>query len=106
MVRELRCRKCGDGFKVHPSDKAMGWNGRKCYISCVTPKGHGLTVNGVFSPMGQLVCDSCGEKITGKVAVAVTQWQPKREGTPQCWENEYGTIMPDEAVKMADKLTT
>jgi len=83
----------------------MGWRQRKAFLSAVTPEGHGLTMNGVFAPLEQLYCDRCNQPITGTTVVAVTNWNESREGEPLCWESEYGTIMPPEAVEAERRLS-
>ncbi len=99
------CQKCGIEQKQHPEDKRMGWKQRKAFISAVKPEGHGITMNGEFTPLSELYCDQCGQPITGTTVVAVTNWIESREGEPRCWESEYGTILPPEAVEMERKLT-
>jgi len=121
MNRSLYCRKCGEASKkkgMHPEDKKMGWTGRWHYVSPVMPKGHGITLitgndvsvlegkgNREFIPMSSLYCDQCGEPITGDIALARTMWHYEDEPTPPLWENDYGNILPPQAVAVMDALT-
>jgi len=95
----------------------MGWTWRFNYVSPVVPEGHGITMitsdddsalDGVgksqFIAMDSLLCDSCGERITGDICVARTMWRESVEAEPRLWENEYGHILPPQAVAVADAL--
>lgn len=110
MSRKILCRKCGDDYKHHPEDKAMGVAFRKVYLSCTTvvPKGHGIKLSpeGSFTPLADIHCDSCGEIVTGGIVVAVSMWRHE-DGTRimSDWEQDYGTVLTEDAVALHDKLT-
>lgn len=107
MTRKLLCRSCGEKWDLHPDDRRDGWSMRKVYVSLgAPPPGHGMSLNGKFSPMSELCCDSCSEVLNNSIAVAVTMWRGSHEPPqPRCWEEEYGTVMLPEAVKVHDTLT-
>lgn len=105
MSRQLLCRKCGDKSKHHPDDKAIGFAYRKVYLSCALPEGHGLRVNGLFTRLEELYCDICGEVITGNIVAAVSMWRHEDNTCVMSeWEQDYGNVLTDEAVALADKL--
>lgn len=89
---------------MHRDDVAMGWRQRMVYVSSKTPAGHGFTLNGCFSPMKDIICDHCGEPITGQVVVACTRWRSSEGMEPGQWESGYGEIIPESAVKVMDAL--
>ena len=103
MSRQLLCRKCGDKFQLYPEDKAHGFFLRKTYLSLGYPDGkHGVIVNGEFTPMSEYLCDLCSEVISNTVAVAISIF--KMDSPIGNWEEEFGQVVPWEAVKVADKL--
>jgi hypothetical protein len=93
MKREILCVICGAqrSARLHPDDAAAGFDQRSTLIEAVkVPKGHGLTVNGDFSPMKNIRCDRCDSVIDdGSPAVALTMWNTNREAEPRLWETEY-----------------
>jgi hypothetical protein len=101
MIRQLLCQTCGKDYRLHPEDKAFGWKARAAFVSAVKPTGHGITINGEFHHLPELICDLCGETLTGQIAIAVTMWQGDE---PEHWESEYGTVVPAESVKMDNLL--
>jgi hypothetical protein len=104
MTRQIVCRACGiKRGAVHPEDQRAGWLRHAVFISCITPPGHGIRINGEFKPMAELHCDLCNATLTGQIAVAITMWRPDRELRLD-WESQYGTVLPPEAVELADKL--
>lgn len=104
MIRQILCDACAaKNPRVHPEDAKMGWKMRQRWISSVLPQGHGLTINGAFTPMDSVQCDLCGIPITGQVVIARTQWRGDDE--PLEWESEYGSILPAEAVNAARRLS-
>ena len=106
MIRQLLCRPCYNKQRdFSKEDKAAGWLSRHQYVSVIVPAKHGITVNEEFMPMPDCHCDLCDEVITGKVAVAVTQYRLDRDGVPSSWEHDYGTVLPDAAVEMEERLT-
>ena len=106
MSRQILCRKCGDGYKQHPEDDQMGFAFRKVFLSCVLPEGHGLRVNGEFTPLADIHCDLCNEPITGTICHAVSQWRHENNTVEMSpWEIEYGTVLTKDAVALHDKLT-
>jgi hypothetical protein len=103
MARYIYCRECGDKkSKLHPSDVQMGWTERSVFLSTKLPEGHGIRMNGEFTPLTEVVCDCCSKGVTGEVAVAVTFIPPEREIGP--WEHEYGTVLTEDAVKLIDAM--
>lgn len=107
MNRHILCRACGERQRtqaMHPEDKAMGWKRRFAYISGAVPTGHGFKLNGEFHPLFDIHCDGCDKPITGEIAIARTMWNTNREGEPRQWESEYGKILSDREVKLADAL--
>lgn len=105
MIRQVLCRGCGDEFDLHKEDRHTGFMIRKRYLVCAgPPKGHGISVNGVFEPMTEIHCDGCNLTITGEVAVAVTHWRFDLEDEPGDWESDYGNIITKEAANLAAKL--
>lgn len=105
MSRQILCRKCGDGYKLHPEDGKMGFAFRKTYLSCALPEGHGLRLNGVFTPLADLYCDLCNEVVTGNIVVAVSMWRHEQHTIAMReWEPEYGTVLATDVVALHDKL--
>lgn len=96
MARYIYCVECGDDWKLHPQDAGLGYTSRKVYVSIIKPDGHGITDDGVFTPLPEVVCDKCGVVVTGEVAVAISMIPPEREMRE--WEYEYGTVLNDEAL--------
>lgn len=80
----------------------MGWQMRKVFLSCVKPEGHGLTINGTFVPLSEILCDRCGEGVTGQIVVAITMSPPGR--TIGYWEPDYGTVLDPGTVKVHDAM--
>lgn len=100
MIRRIECVECHNKHPgVHPEDKKMGFKKRALFISTQKPENHGISVNGVFSPLPDVVCDSCDKVVTAHVAVATTQWRESQEGEPLEWESEYGKILTPDDVK-------
>lgn len=95
MKREILCLTCGAHVESKGSlcaeDRARGLELRSTLIEAVkVPKGHGLTINGLFSAMKSIHCDRCDSVIdTGSPAVALTMWNTNREAEPRLWETEY-----------------
>lgn len=95
MTRRIVCRKCGDGWKLHPEDRRRGIKARRVAITTKTPQGHGITIFAGDNPplkekFSTLRCDSCnGEIQDGSTAWAITTWSTERESEPRQWESEY-----------------
>lgn len=105
MNRAILCRECAQGgTKLHREDVQQGWKQRLTFISSKTPEGHGLTLNGCFMPMKDIICDDCGQPITGQIAVARTRWRSEEGISPGLWEREYGEILPENAVAVIDAM--
>lgn len=106
MIRQLVCRECAAKVAgpLHPEDLAQGFQRRVNYVTGRTPPGHGITLNGEFFPLDNLCCDHCNQNITGTICVAITDWRPDRENA-RIWETEFGQVVPEETVKLADKLS-
>jgi len=84
----------------------MGMDYRKVWLSCVLPEGHGLRMNGVFTPLPEIFCDLCASAITGEICHAVSQWRHEDHTCEMVeWESEYGNVLTDEQVALHDKLT-
>lgn len=90
MARKLYCRKCGDDWKLAPPDIKDGYISRKVFLETEVP---GIS------------CDDCGNEIPqGEIAVAIT-YRRNTDPVIRGWEHEYGKVIPDDAVRLADKLT-
>lgn len=87
MIRRLLCRTCCDGGSVYLVDKKdrCGWSQRHVWL--------------VVTRSCQ--CDECGCDILGQIVHAVTGW---KEGEPRHWEDEFGEVIPAQAVKVSDSL--
>lgn len=81
-------------MELHPEDARNGYTMRRVMVEIgAPPPGHGITVNGEFSPLKEIICDVCGEVCPrGQPACAVTMWRPSRE-TPPDWESDYGKVL-------------
>lgn len=91
MVREILCRDCRPTLvqKLGRDDIIQGWQERALFIA--------LSVSAV--------CDHCAKNLQGQIGVAVTRWQGKGHVPPHNWEDAYGTVIPSEAVRTADRLS-
>lgn len=93
MTRMIVCRKCGDAIKPYlPSaDARQGWKQRKVFVSL----------------RSEYQCDHCLKTIRQEIAVAVIRWVGGRWGTaaPRYWEEEYGTVLDGQTVKLTDQLS-
>ncbi len=103
MARRILCLKCGDPWRPHHEDVHSGFTHRKVYVSQVgLPADHGMTliVGGSpakFEPLNEIVCDHCNEVVTGQVVVCVSIIPPER--LLGDWEQEYGTVLDEQAMK-------
>jgi hypothetical protein len=101
MSRQLLCRKCGDPYDLHALDKQHGFFMRKTFVA-LGANAHGVTVNGEFTPMNNYHCDKCDELIDNTVVVAASIFTLEKPlGN---WEEDFGEVMPIEAVQALDKL--
>ena len=108
MIRQIQCLSCwaeaGHGILI-ASERAAGWHDRFNFLAPVTPKGHGITVNGVFEPLESLMCDTCNNPLKGSaVVIAITLWDENREGEPVLWEEDFGRILDQESARLAIQL--
>jgi hypothetical protein len=92
MIRRIICKECHR--PQHPEDVANGWKQRTVEIVTKKPADHSITIcEGAVKtvhPLASIVCDGCNKTLSdGAIALAVTQWQSKREGEPLNWEQEF-----------------
>lgn len=111
MTRQIICLGChtNKSQALDSRDVAMGWQQRQEYLTVICPSEHGYTIKDSKGsrrvPLRTLCCDLCGESISNTaIAVAITRWTTEREGTPGPWEKEYGTVLPEDAAKLAIRL--
>ena len=125
MSRRILCQSCGDKWKPHPEDTRQGWRIRVVHVSLKKPEDHSVTVvtgmtsdelislmakgvpkgRGKTTQLPEIYCDKCGEVVPeGTVALAVTMWRDE-QGEIGNWEQEYGTVLPEQAAKMERVLS-
>lgn len=92
MIRQILCRKCGD--LSQKSNRVWLGADHKIYP---TRCFRWLTL---FQPC---ICDACGVDVDG-IAGALTLLKEGEE-QPWDWAAEFGSTLPEEAVKLFDKLT-
>lgn len=123
MSRRILCQSCGYNWQPHPQDVKEGWQHRAVHLSINRPSDHSVTVitgmttdeliefatkgaprgRGQVTPLPSIFCDTCGNEIPdGSVALAVSMW---REHWMIPWEENYGTVLPEDAVKLLNHLT-
>ena len=107
MSRQILCKSCGDKWKMHPEDVQAGWQFRMVHLSIKKPDDHGIGLpgDGYFARenLPSIICDTCGTEIPdGTIALAVSMW---RESWMIPWEEKYGSVLPEDAVKMINHLT-
>lgn len=106
MIRRIYCDICGANWKMHPEDKKEGWQGCVVRLVAKKPASHVVTViagqETKSSELATLLCDACGSPIAdGELAHAMSMW--KDDGVFD-WESDYGTVIPEDAYKMAKRL--
>jgi hypothetical protein len=116
MTRRILCDACGSKWEPHKQDMADGWKHRLLALSVKKPESHGIRVftGDVFSndptkmnlesseQLPSILCDSCGEPIAdGDMAIAISM---SNKDDFYHWEHEYGTVLSDEAYKVAKTL--
>lgn len=89
-MRRIVCKTCGQKWIA-----ASGEPGTKQrFIPGIAKKpgsAHGVTVNGAFTPMPELVCDDCAAPLPpGTPCVCVSIW-PGERGEMGPWEPQYVT---------------
>lgn len=101
MKREIVCPSCyAKRGTTHPEDAALGFTHRVVIGRASKPDDHNVKIyaGDKLDSMSlvetinceTLVCDHCNDPVMdGQEAVAITTWQPEREGTPGNWEKEY-----------------
>lgn len=102
MARDLVCRKCAaKRAGLHPQGVEMGWKERTVWLAITTPAD--VMPDRIPAEQTEFHCDKCGENINNQLVLAVTRYlgEQRRIGP---WEQDFGRIIPDEAVAMADKL--
>lgn len=89
MQRFIVCRECAPTrISLSSEDKKQGWKIRKLYVSL----------------RNQCACDTCVDILpAGTIAIAETLWQGT--GNPREWEEEFGNVLPADAVRTLDALT-
>jgi len=106
MSRQILCFQCGTAAlagQLHDSEQRDGWTSRGVYLSnSRVPGGHGIAVNGDFTPVSDIHCDLCNEVITGKIVVAISRIPPGK--VMREWETDYGKVMSAEEVEAYCKL--
>lgn len=103
MIRNIVCEACTSReAQLTDVDRSMGYRLRKRWILAKKPKDHHITIDGKRYP-SDMRCDTCGSDIDGEFACAHTLWR-ESDGTPPDWETEYGFVVPEQAVRLADKL--
>jgi hypothetical protein len=90
VTRHIYCRSCGNGWAMNLKDLQVGWNGWRVW----------LIVEG-----SSLQCEACGLVVAdGQTCVAVTMFRAGTGSVPLHWEHEYGTVIPEEQVRVTDAL--
>lgn len=89
MQRSIHCRECAvNRYRLSLEDKRQGWKSRNVHVSLTK----------------ECQCDSCNDILkSGTIAIAETQWQGT--GNPREWEEEFGNVLPVDAVRTLDALT-
>lgn len=111
MKRDILCPGCGPRYlKGLPAeDFAMGFKQRVVRVVAKRPEGHGISVITESTTTREetpLRCDLCGANIPdGEIVHARTVWNTNREGTPGNWEKDFGTVISDDAAKVAEELS-
>ena len=92
MIRQILCRKCGD-----ESQKLnRGWSA----ADAREYPTRGVRWLSLYRPC---VCDACGADVDG---IALALWLLRSgEEMHYDWPADYGSTLPEEAVKLFDKLT-
>lgn len=99
MVRQILCRQCGafNGriqlrrkTNARLGDKELDrYQRRRVYLSL----------------FGSACCDTCNERLApGDICFAVTFWRGGPKDQPRYWEDAFGTVLPVDAVLLADAL--
>lgn len=84
-MRRIQCRH--HEFKLPRADRLNGWKMRHVFL--------------ILTRAG-LLCDACGVELSEhSFVIAVSMW---RGDEIRGWEEEFGQVLPLDAVKLTDKL--
>lgn len=105
MSRNIVCRKCARGDLSPAAD----WSVRCVWLVVRKRKEHVVKeiIGGnvvACHELESILCDFCNQRLAdGDVALAVSHIPPGRQIGP--WEEGYGDILTDEAVRAMDVLS-